>query len=639
MALWSVVPLSIWWDGVAPGYFSGAWRTWGWGVSIVALLMLAVLAISKGGAAGWALRQWRRVMALPSPLFVALAAALFAGLGLVMCLWIFDGNPRNVDGFAQLFQARMFLAGRLWLPPPAELASFGTLQMILGPERWYSQYPYGQSLVLAAGLLAGAWWLLNPLFAAALAVATWKVARWACDEAAARLALVLLCLSPFAVAIAGSEMSHLPAATLAMTAAAMATSARGRWSITAGGGAGIALGLMTAFRPLDAVAAAVPVAIVLGGSDRRVAAFAGTMAGGVLASIPTLAWNAMTTGSWRRFGYEVLWGPDHSLGFHDVPFGTPLTLPRAIARSGMDLHQLNAYLLDTTIPVLIIVGLGFLAGRRLVDRRDAVPFAAVFALVAALFTYWHRDVFYGPRFLFSVIGWLLILVARAIVLLRRSSAGDRGPGAWAALGVAGGLAFGLITITPGRIRAYQDSTPMFALHPDRDARRAGISQAVVLIPDGWGSRLIARMWAAGIPVLRSTRLYAGIDACTLEQALLVAEADPASRATLGATLDSLLALNRPGQRLRLTLDPNLRLLPDQVLPEACAAQVEFDRLGFYAFGPWLYLNTATLDGDIVWARDLAADNGALFRRYAGRAFYRYAPTGPGGRPSFTPVLP
>lgn len=635
LALWSAIPFAVWWDGASAAQFAGAWATWGWGCVIAGLAVLLLLAITKNRAPAVMLGWWRRFMQWPSAVYVAVAAGVFALLSLAMCLLAFDGNPRNVDGFAQLFQARIFQAGRLWAPPPAELANFGTLQMVLGPDRWYSQYPYGQSLILAAGLAVGAWWLLNPLIAAALAVTTYHAARWIAGESTARLTLLLLCLSPFAVAMAGSEMSHLGAATLGMAAAVAAMGATSRRPLLNGLLAGLALGFMTAFRPLDAVAAAIAVALIIGAfAQDRVRALAGTFAGGVAAAIPTLVFNALTTGSWRRFGYEELWGPDHSLGFHPVPFGVPLTLARAIARSGMDLHQLNVYLLDTTIPVLLIVAAGYFAGRGLTGNRDAVPFAGLLALIAAMFTYWHRDVFYGPRFLFSAIGWLIILVARALVLLRRSSPSDSGIGVTAAFAVAVALAFGLVTITPGRIRAYRQSTPLFALHPDRDARAAGISNAVVVIPDGWGSRLIARMWQLGVPVRRSTRLYGAVDACTLERELLRAATDPAARANLVHTLDSLGSAGMAGRRRGATSDPNLRLPETDSLPEACRRQIDFDRRGFYSFAPYLHLNNASLDGDIVYARDLV-DNDALRARYPGRRFYRYAPGEHG--PLFIPL--
>jgi hypothetical protein len=645
-ASWSLLPLGVWFAGADIRYYSTAWEAWAWGALIAVLLTALALVLTRGRAALAVLGTWRRLVLRPgTPRFIALVAALLGALALLACLVVFSGNPRNVDGFAELFQARIFLAGRLWAPPPPDVASFATLHMIVGPARWFSQYPPGQPLVLAAGLALGAWWLLNPLFAAALVVATYRVARWCADEPTARLAAVLLCASPFVVAVAGSEMSHLPAATFGMLAAAAATSIGGRQSSRWAAAAGIALGIMAAFRPLDAVAAAVPVAVIVmmaAAPGRRLTALATVALAGAICTVPALWYNAGTTGSWHQFGYTYLWGSQHSLGFHPVPWGIPLTPLRALGLTGLDLHQLNLYLYDAPFPILALIAGGMIAGKRQLDARDAVVVVGALALSALLFFYWHRDVFYGPRFLFGAVPWYVVLVSRSLVVLRRTGR-ELFPGVTSGLAAvfAFGLALvlGLATIAPARVGAYRRATPVFDLHPDRDARRAGLSHAVVVIPDGWGSRLIARMWALGVSAPQSTRLYAAIDACTLEQALDAAalDASGSARARLVGTLDSLAARRRPGAPTGATEDPNLRLPVGEPLPGVCRSELVRDSTGFLEFAPFLYLNRPLLDGDIVWARDLGPWNGALFARYPDRRLYRYAPREAGGRPLFIPV--
>ena len=646
LALLSVVPVAVWWAGADPRYFTTAWQAWAWG-TVVALCAAAVpLVLTRGRVVVWLLTVWRRGVAAwrPAP-FVVAAALVLATLAVLTSVIVFAGNARTVDGFADLFQARIFLAGRLWaVPPRGDLAaSFSTLHMIVGPTRWFSQYPPGQALVLAGGLALGAWWLLNPLFAALLVVATYRVARWCCDETSARVAALLLCVSPFVVAISGSELSHLPAAALGMVAAAAATSAEGRRWARGALAAGAALAAMAAFRPLDAVAAAVPVGVVVlisaPTARRRAAVLALVGAAGAALSVPILWYNSRTTGSWLQFGYTYLWGPELALGFHPVLWGTALTPERAVALTGLDLHQLNMYLFDAPFPVLLLIAAGYAAGRRHVLGRDVTPAAGVLALMTIFFFYWHRDVFYGPRFLFSAVPWFVVLAARAVVLLRR--AGGRSPaptpvGAVVVYGFAAIMALGLLTVTPARLREYHDATPVFNLHPDREARRAGIHHAVVLIPDGWGSRLIARMWALGIAPRLSTRVYGTIDACTLELALDRAALDSSGRAHLPAALDSLAALRRPGVLTAVTEDHNLRLPADGRLAPACRDELARDATGFLAFAPFLYLNTPSLDGDIVWARDLGPWNAALIARYPERELYRYAAAGPGAGGS--PVL-
>ena len=90
-------------------------------------------------------------------------------------------------------------------------------------------------------------------------------------------------------------------------------------------------------------------------------------------------------------------------------------------------------------------------------------------------------------------------------------------------------------------------------------------------------------------------------------------------------------------RYGVTQDPNLRLPADSTLAEPCRAELRRDASGFVEFSPFLYYNSPSLDGDIVWARDLGRWNARLFARYPDRALYRYAPLEPGGTPRFTPL--
>ncbi len=641
-AVWSAIPFSLWWMDTDSLVVTGAWRTWAWG-TVVVLGMTGVLVIlSKGRVTVWLVDAWRRTLGrLSARMTMILAGAVLVVFATLVFLLVFAGNPRSVDGFAQLFHARILLAGRLWLEPPLELANFGTLHMVLGPERWYSQYPPGQPILLAVGLLLGLWWIVQPLLGVILVVATYRVARWMADETTAKLTAWLMVVSPFVVAMTASELNHVPAAALGMGAAAAATLLDRRrwpgWALAAGA----SLGLMVAFRPLDAVAAALPVAAVtLLMARRRLGALALIGVGGVAGTLPTLWFNAQTTGSWSQFGYGQLWGSGIALGFHDTPWGVPLTPLRAVAQTGLDLHQVNMYLFDLPVPVLLVIATGFVLGWRQTKRRDVVPFAGVLALMGLLFFYFHRDVFYGPRLLFSIVPWFVLLFARAIVLMRRwgpptASGTPRGMVLVTAVVLA--LGAGLVAIAPSRMAAYRASTPMLSLHPARDAARAGIHDALVLIPDGWGSRLIARMWELGVPVRRTGRLYAAIDACTLQGTLDAAERDGTTGAQLVTLLDTLAALGRPGIPSGLTEDRNLRIPTWEPLRPECVDEIAFDRTGFLAFAPFLYLNNASLDGDIVWARDLRERNGRLLDRYPERAVFRYAPDMPGGTPRFQPV--
>src|SRR5205814_4394693 len=115
-----------------------------------------------------------------------------------------------------------------------------------------------------------------------------------------------------------------------------------------------------------------------------------------------------------------------------------------------------------------------------------------------------------PRFLFSALGPILVLLAGALVALSemqrtlprsRLTAGDV-----AIVGTAVTVVLAVSVLVPERIASYRIGGTALAFHPARDAASAGLEHAVVLVPDGFGSRLIVRPWAAGVPMAQSDRL-------------------------------------------------------------------------------------------------------------------------------------
>ena len=54
------------------------------------------------------------------------------------------------------------------------------------------------------------------------------------------------------------------------------------------------------------------------------------------------------------------------------------------------------------------------------------------------------------------------------------------------------------------------------------------------------------------------------------------------------------------------------------------------------FAALAWLNAPTLDGDVVWAREMGEGDTVLRTLYPDRAIYRYT-RAPSGAPTFTPV--
>ncbi|HZP42323.1 MAG TPA: hypothetical protein VFD84_12555 [Candidatus Binatia bacterium] len=640
IALWavaSVLPLGAWTDVAERALYTDAWRLW-LHAAALALLPAVVVCLAGGapfvrGALGWA-------ASTPRAVFLGVlgaAAAVEAALVAARC---FARNPVHVDVWPQLFQAKIFLAGRLAAPPPPSVTHFATLNM-LGNEAhgWFSQYPPIHALVLALGVAAGVPWLTTPLLAAVLPAAVWALGRGTGDERVARLAAALVTLSPFVVVIDASGLSGTASALLAaMGLAALPALARG--GVRAAALVGAAVGLLLGLRPADAVALAVVTAGALLAAVRarrwRVLAAAG--AAGTAALLPTLVFNGATTGNPFLYGYALVWG--HALPWR-VPFGEPLTPLRALGLTALDAHELNLYLLAWPIPVTLLAPVALRPGGSDAAPRPAAAFLV--ATVALLAVFFFRDTFGGPRYLFAAVPSVLVLVAAGIVrladgtrrLLGRVSTGDAATVAFTAVALLSAT-----LVVPQHLASMRKGG-VLALHPADDARAAGVHHAVVLVPDGWGNRLVVRMWAAGVPVRDSPRLFRAFDACALEERLDAAEQAGLRGPALVARLDADAATaDRGVAQPTVTPDPLTRLPSDPgAMTPRCRAEVLADRRGILDYAPFLWLNAPGLDGDVVWAREMGAGDGALRARYPDRRFFRYTLAPGAAAPTFTPLDP
>ena len=201
------------------------------------------------------LEPWRKkIIAVPTAGF-ALALALVLALATALLSGgLFKHSPHLVDTIAQLFQARIFSGGSLTAPAPDHFEFFNASHLVRHGGRWFSQYPPGHPALLSIGLLFGAPWLVNPIFAAGTVLLVYGTARRLIGEARARIAAVLYVISPFALFMSASFMNHVTTGFFLALALYSVTRAlledEGRWAILAG----LSLAAAATIRPLDAAA-------------------------------------------------------------------------------------------------------------------------------------------------------------------------------------------------------------------------------------------------------------------------------------------------------------------------------------------------------------------------------------------------
>ena len=637
LALACLVPAVLWGNP----YPEGVVPYWVWGSACVTMIA-ALAALLPVRAARELPRACAAALMRPSPLgFGALVAGTALSLGIVFAVFVFRRSATTSDELAQLWHAKILLTGRFSLPADPN-PEFFALENVIDSGRWYSQFPVGGPLALAAGRLAGVPWLVNPILVGVATAGMYAFARRAFGEMQGRAVAALFSLTPMVLFMAGTWMNHVPvlclaALTLATLAAWEAASSR-TWSMLLAATIGLLLGVMATIRPLDAIIVSVPVGAFqlwsMRHEWRRLGELAVQGLFGVAGAAPVLAANMATTGSALRFGYEVMWGTAHQLGFRVDPYGNVHTVRRALEYAVTYLGELNMFLMAWPAPVLLIVIAGLLALRH-TTRWDALLLGLLFTQVVAYASYSLVGEFLGPRFLYTATPTLVVLVARAPFLVGERFGGRAQRAALAFTLACVGVSWLAPTIPYsvwGLAAQARGTRRSLKLDVAGAVGTAAVHDAVVFLREPLGSRLTRRLWGAGLSRSDAARLVDASDGCSLLEALRRVEADstipPAARpdAIVRAT-----AGFEPGNQTAQHAGSGIHVSSPASLTAACAAELEADRRWpVVPFGQALPLQPigedGRLDGDVIYAADLGEHNEALRARFGHRTWHRLTTT-------------
>ena len=584
---------------------------------VVAALCIGVTAAAPTRVRAAISRARDTLLRIPASLLIGVVAVVIIGAGVAIARDVYGGQPALTDELAQAFHGRILMAGRLVAIPEPHPEFFETSQTITTDGRWYSEYPIGSPIIAAVAGWTKLGVLINPILLALSAIAVWAFARRAYDEATARLALILVAVSPFAVFMTATRMNHVP--VLALTAGALAALAQWtectsrRSSAIWAGAIGATVGGIAIIRPYDAVLVALPIGVFMlfAISRRRELAaslIALIIAGGALTALQLWV-NARTTGSATLFAYDALHGPNHRPGFHVDPLGLPFTPSRGLDYVMLYLQRLNTSLFESAIPALVFIVVALWITRP--TRWDWLLAGIMLSMTAGYGFYWHQGSFNGPRFLYPALVAFVIFSARFIVLATRRGGRDW-TGAALMIPLCVALAF-----VPSRIgnrstgiwlRLSQMRAAAIGqdIDPAAEVRAAGIHNALVFVRESLHDRLAARLRALGMAPFDAERAAADLDACGLVAGLDQADAHP--EVAVADRLSFVIAQGR-------TRGP--------VTP-ACRDDVR--ETFFYP----RFLAASTIDstgklgGDVVFARWLGARDSALLNsRFAGRDWYLY----------------
>jgi hypothetical protein len=599
------------WLTAGAGPVGWSWRSAG----VAAFWELLPAAVFLSGLLLWLSHACaRRLVRAPAfgPLF---AFVSLLGVSAAISLYCFEGIPHVQDSIAQQLQAQIFASGRLYAPAPPYADQLANEFVIQDGGRWYAQYPPVQPALIALGLLAGAPWIVNPLLGAGAALCAYGAARRAYGRPTARLALALFCLSPFVWFMSGERMSHT--STLFLVSAALwafspayarSPAAPGLVRVLLGG---LCIGLAVSTRPLCGVAVGLAMALGLllpttGG--RRLGANWVSMAvilaiGVFIGAAPLLGFNAWTTGSPLRSGYESRWGSS-GWGFGTAQWGPPHTLEAGLSNTLLNWDAAGKYLLEWPFPTQLLL-LGVLVFPRK-TRMDAVLAAILVSLTLAYAPYFYQDLCLGPRFLYAGVPALIILSARglygfSLLLARRRGLLPRSGISLVMRAVVLCTVVGLAVNAPVLVRWYGDSFWGTDHTLTTAVRNAGLHRAVVFIQDYSFARRV-RLTRAGVSWSTAQAAVKDLDEQWIDQRLDALGGGPALEAELIAAIRDRSGAHRRTRALWL----------DYRGPSSTVS------LGFHANTP------DPRSQDIIYAAavDPVSDY-ELFRAYPGRTAWLY----------------
>ncbi|HET9064487.1 MAG TPA: hypothetical protein VFN22_01540 [Gemmatimonadales bacterium] len=636
LAVFGLLPIANWIAGGhdAPWYGERL-ALWGSGAAIIVGVAAIGFILLRKQPALWPAGRWDRFAARweragwRGDLLIALAG--FA-LYLAVAYFVLSARPLLIDEIIQLFQAKIFAGGRLWLPAAEHPEFTGAMHLLDMSGKVYGQFPAGGPAMLAIGVLLGAPAMIGPLAAAGAVFAFGRLLRIVEPGRGTALAAVLLfAFAPFTAFLAGSMMNHVTtmawlvgaAWALAVITASDVPRRGPAWAL------GLCLGIAATIRPLDAAVFALPAgAWLLWRTTRDRRQLGPLLVSGLGVALPLIALmlvNNAWTGDPLRFGYIELWGKTHELGFHEAPWGFAHTPARGLELINLYLLRLQTYFLETPVPALL-----FATGALALAPRPTKPFdrwvlVSSGLLLVAYWAYWHDGFYLGPRFMLPLAPWLAWWTARFPGVLRARGVSLLAERTVVLAGVLA-LVIGALQLLPIRVTQYRNGMLTMRLDAAAAAERAGIHGAVILARETWGAQLIARMWGLGVSRTEAEQIYRTTDSCALDTAIGQVEQSGGGAAALR---DRVAPLRADSARLvipQLSPDTTLHGIPGTEWGERCTRRVLEDRAGTTLYAPLLLLE----GGENIWIRDLHGRDALLPDSLQAREWWLVTKaTGPG----------
>lgn len=357
--------------------------------------------------------------------FLAALALGFVAISLALRFFVLHRALLTDDEETYLLQARMLLAGKLFIAPPPDDSFFRQPFMAYANQRWFPVYPWAHPLILALGVLVKAPELIPPLLGVATMLLTYGIAKELCGKPAALGAAVLFVLSPFAEYQSATFLSEsTSSALIALAVFAYLKLERGgrpRWAIASGA----ALGLAINCRPLTALAAGVAISIFSAAALIRERKAFFLRAWPALPAALAGLFLFLLLGRLAEGGSFVPTPFLHSstgiVGFATLDPGVYRTTPELSLLVTSDyLMKLNVWLFGwPSSLIFVLLALAFPSASRLV----ALPLVVAASVLAAYFFCRFPAVDdIGPVYMFDAVPFLIVATVGAMAAIARAAA-------------------------------------------------------------------------------------------------------------------------------------------------------------------------------------------------------------------------
>ena len=348
---------------------------------------------------------------------------------------VLDSVPHVTDSSSYLFQAKALARGWLTIPAPPVPDFFLPHFYYVDQGRMISLFQPGWPLVLALGVKLHVPWLVNPALAALSIWPLYRIINRGFGPFPARLAVLLLLISPFYIFMSASFMAHPLSGLLSLIAldhALLYSHDQRPFRILLVGGL---TGALFNIRAYNSILLLLPLAVVLlpmiiKRPGKMVAMLPAVALAFGIGSIQLMV-NHNLTGDALRFSQDEYFAlteeqPScHRLGFgEDVgcknehgQFGFPNGFypEDAVKVTSQRLDSLSLNLFGTPMALLLLI-LPCAAGR--IRKEGAALVALLLSLVIGYFFFYYHGNCYGPRFYFEGIGAMVFLIALGLFRLQ-----------------------------------------------------------------------------------------------------------------------------------------------------------------------------------------------------------------------------